>query len=77
MYTLMALAPILTVFFFLVILRWPAKKAMPLALVVATILAFFVWQVSARSSPLPLSKAWPLPSPSYGSSSARSSCSTP
>lgn len=46
MYTLMALAPILTVFFFLVILRWPAKKAMPLALVVATILAFFVWQVS-------------------------------
>jgi lactate permease len=46
MYTLLALAPILTVFFFLVILRWPAKKAMPLALIVATILAFFVWQVS-------------------------------
>lgn len=46
MYTLMALAPILTVFFFLVILRWPAKKAMPLALVVVTILAFFVWQVA-------------------------------
>ena len=46
MYTLMALAPILTVFFFLVILRWPAKKAMPLALIVATILAYFVWQVS-------------------------------
>jgi len=45
MYTLMALAPILTVFFFLVILRWPAKKAMPLALLVATILAYFVWQV--------------------------------
>lgn len=45
MYTLMALAPILTVFFFLVILRWPAKKAMPLALIVATILAYFVWQV--------------------------------
>ncbi len=46
MYTLMAIAPILTVFFFLVILRWPAKKAMPLALGVVTILAFFVWQVS-------------------------------
>ncbi len=46
MYTLMALAPILTVFFFLVILRWPAKKAMPLALVVATVLSFFVWKVS-------------------------------
>jgi len=42
----MALAPILTVFFFLVILRWPAKKAMPLALIVVTVLAFFVWQVS-------------------------------
>ncbi len=46
MYTLMAVAPILTVFFFLVILRWPAKKAMPLALVVATILAYGVWKVS-------------------------------
>ncbi|CCO24935.1 L-lactate permease [Maridesulfovibrio hydrothermalis] len=47
MYTLMALAPILTVFFFLVILRWPAKKAMPLALIVATTLAFTVWQVNS------------------------------
>jgi lactate permease len=46
MYTLMALAPILTVFFFLVILRWPAKKAMPLALIVAAGLAYFVWEVS-------------------------------
>lgn len=45
MYSLMALAPILTVFFFLVILRWPAKKAMPLALIVAAILALTVWQV--------------------------------
>jgi len=46
MYSLLAVAPILTVFFFLVILRWPAKKAMPLALIVATILAYLVWQVS-------------------------------
>ncbi|MEF2231837.1 MAG: L-lactate permease [Pseudodesulfovibrio sp.] len=46
MYSLLAVAPILTVFFFLVILRWPAKKAMPLALIVATILAYFVWKVS-------------------------------
>ncbi len=45
MYSLLALAPIITVFFFLVILRWPAKKAMPLALVVATVLAAFVWKV--------------------------------
>jgi lactate permease len=42
----MALAPIITVFFFLVILRWPAKKAMPLALIVAAILALTVWKVS-------------------------------
>ncbi len=46
MYSLLALAPILTVFFFLVILRWPAKKAMPLALLVVTLLAYFVWGVS-------------------------------
>ncbi|XPV77011.1 MAG: L-lactate permease [Desulfovibrio sp.] len=46
MYTLLALAPILTVFFFLVIRRWPAKKAMPLALLVVTTLAYFVWEVS-------------------------------
>jgi len=45
MTALLAIAPILTVFFFLVILRWPAKKAMPLALIVVTILAFFKWQV--------------------------------
>lgn len=46
MNSLMALAPILTVFFFLVILRWPAKKAMPLALIVAAGLALTVWQVT-------------------------------
>lgn len=45
MYSLLALAPIITVFFFLVILRWPAKKAMPLALIVATGLALAVWKV--------------------------------
>ena len=46
MNSILALAPILTVFFFLVILRWPAKKAMPLALVVTSLLAFFYWKVS-------------------------------
>ncbi len=45
MYSILALAPILTVFIFLVILRWPAKKAMPLALVVTSALALTVWQV--------------------------------
>ena len=47
MHSLLALAPIVTVFVFLVILRWPAKKAMPLALVVTTVLALTVWGVSA------------------------------
>lgn len=45
MYSLLALMPIITVFFFLVILRWPAKKAMPLALIVAAVLSLFVWKV--------------------------------
>ncbi len=45
MYSILALAPIITVFIFLVILRWPAKKAMPLALVVTAALALTVWQV--------------------------------
>lgn len=46
MYSILALAPILTVFIFLVILRWPAKKAMPLALVVTSIISLTVWGVS-------------------------------
>ncbi|MFZ5826437.1 MAG: L-lactate permease [Bacillota bacterium] len=42
---LLALAPILTVFVFLVILRWPAKRAMPLAFVVVSVVALTVWQI--------------------------------
>ena len=42
---LLALAPILTVFLFLVILRSPANRAMPLAFVVATVLALAVWKI--------------------------------
>ncbi|WP_413377478.1 L-lactate permease [Alkalihalobacillus sp. 1P02AB] len=41
---LLAVIPIITVFFFLVILRWPAKHAMPIAFVVTGIIAFFVWE---------------------------------
>lgn len=40
---LLALTPIIVVFIFLVILNWPASRAMPLALVVTVLLAFFVW----------------------------------
>ncbi len=45
--TLAALSvlPIATVALFLVVLRWPASRAMPLSFVVAAGLALFVWQV--------------------------------
>ena len=32
---------------FLVVLRWPASRAMPISYLVAVVLAFFVWKVSA------------------------------
>ncbi|MEW6663110.1 MAG: L-lactate permease [Bacillota bacterium] len=43
---LLATAPIAVVFIFLVIMRWPAKKAMPVAYVVTAVLAVSVWKVS-------------------------------
>jgi len=42
---LLSLLPILTVAVFLVGLRWPASRAMPLSYAVAAMLALFVWQV--------------------------------
>jgi lactate permease len=42
---LLSLLPIVSVAFFLVLLRWPASKAMPISYVVAVVLALFVWQV--------------------------------
>ncbi|RCW77285.1 L-lactate permease [Saliterribacillus persicus] len=45
MMTIVALTPILAVLFFLVLLRMPAMKAMPISLVVTAILAFFYWKV--------------------------------
>ncbi len=39
----LALMPIITVFVFLVALRWPAKHAMPLAYVVTVVLALMFW----------------------------------
>jgi len=44
---LLSLMPIAAVALFLVILRWPASKAMPISYIVAAVLALFVWQVSA------------------------------
>ncbi|MDB2499774.1 MAG: L-lactate permease [Opitutales bacterium] len=45
--SLLALTPILVVFIFLVILRWPAKKAMPVAYFFTALIAFTVWKTSA------------------------------
>mgnify|MGYP001205863998 CR=1 FL=1 len=42
---LLSLLPIATVAVFLVFLRWPASRAMPLTYAVAAFLALFVWQV--------------------------------
>ncbi|MDZ5712823.1 L-lactate permease [Jeotgalibacillus haloalkalitolerans] len=42
---LFAMVPILTVLVFLVVLRWPAKYAMPLAFAVTVAMALFVWDV--------------------------------
>jgi lactate permease len=42
---LLAVVPIFSVFLFLVVLRWPAKRAMPVSLVVTILMAMFVWQV--------------------------------
>lgn len=45
MLTIVSLLPIITVAIFLVGLRWPASRAMPLSYAVAAVLALFVWQV--------------------------------
>lgn len=45
--SLLSLLPILTVALFLVILRWPASRAMPLSYIVAVVLALLVWRVPA------------------------------
>lgn len=46
---LLALLPIASVFFFLVVLRWPAKRAMPIAYVVTVLLALIVWKVPGKT----------------------------
>ncbi|WP_078410872.1 L-lactate permease [Priestia abyssalis] len=45
MLAFLSLLPIIAVGIFLVGLRWPASKAMPISYVVAVILALFVWKV--------------------------------
>ncbi|HAC63280.1 MAG TPA: L-lactate permease [Cyanothece sp. UBA12306] len=44
-YTIIALIPLICVFFFLVIKRWPAQKAMPLVYLITVFNAAIIWQV--------------------------------
>ncbi|GAB3798083.1 L-lactate permease [Virgibacillus kimchii] len=46
MLAILALLPIIVVAVFLVGLKWPASKAMPLSYIVAVLLALFVWDVA-------------------------------
>ncbi|WP_306119276.1 MULTISPECIES: L-lactate permease [unclassified Roseitalea] len=48
MFVLAALTPLIAVFGLLVVLRLPAARAMPLALVMTAAVAYLVWQVPAR-----------------------------
>lgn len=41
---LLALLPIVTVFVLIVLFRWPATKAMPIAFFITCFLAFFLWK---------------------------------
>jgi lactate permease len=47
MYAFLAFTPILVTFIFLVFLRWPAKRAMPVAWAYTGVLAYFGWKVEA------------------------------
>ncbi|SDZ67577.1 lactate permease [Evansella caseinilytica] len=44
----LATIPIISVFLFLVIMRWPAKKAMPIALLVTIVMAMAIWRVDGN-----------------------------
>jgi len=44
---LLSILPVVAVGLFLVVLRWPASRAMPISFLVAVALAFFVWHVPA------------------------------
>jgi lactate permease len=45
MHALLALTPILAIFVFLVVLRWPARRAMPVAWFLTVAIAVFLWRV--------------------------------
>ena len=47
LYALIAILPILAVMFFLVVLRWPATRAMPVAYGMTLLFALWFWEVPA------------------------------
>lgn len=47
LYALLASLPILIVGLFMVVLRWPASRSMPLSLATVIVLAAFVWKIDA------------------------------
>ncbi|TVT27337.1 L-lactate permease [Salinicoccus cyprini] len=49
MLILMSLLPILSIFFFLVILRWSARKGMFFSFIITVLIAYFGWQMGAVS----------------------------
>ncbi|WP_342387790.1 L-lactate permease [Salinicoccus bachuensis] len=49
MLVLLSLLPILSIFFFLVILRWSAKKGMLYSFIITVLIAYFGWQMGAVS----------------------------
>ena len=54
----LSLLPIAAVALFLVVLRWPASRAMPLCYAVAVLLALFVWRVSGIQVAAASIKGW-------------------
>ena len=49
MYALLAFLPILVTFVLMTVFNRPAKQALPLAWLIASLLSFFVWKVSAKT----------------------------
>ena len=45
---LLAFIPILAIFVLMVLMRWPATKAMPVSWILAVILAFWIWQTPGQ-----------------------------
>ncbi len=58
MHAFLALTPILAIFVFLVALRWPAKRAMPVAWAITVVIALGVWQVPFERVAAATVKGW-------------------